>query len=134
MDGKFSVGIVFCRSVISERKHVYLFVLVSVAFSINLKRYGHLLPLFRTILLHRRALIFGMAHTHRVPHECMFLQWRSHSSIAGIINYHVFKFMVPLSDHSVLKEELAALRNKDKERHAEWSKLTTRIVNLEGKK
>ena len=42
-----------------RRKPSYLFVLASVAFSSNLKRYEHLLPLHRTILLHRRALIFG---------------------------------------------------------------------------
>ena len=64
----------------------------------------------------------------------MSSQWRSHSSIARIINYHVFKFMVHLSAHSALREELAVLRNKNKERYAEWFKLTTRIVKLEGKK
>ena len=64
----------------------------------------------------------------------MASQWMSHSSIAGIINYHVFKFMVPLSTHSALKEDLVVLLNKDKKRHAEWSKLTTRLVKLEGKK
>lgn len=64
----------------------------------------------------------------------MTLQWRSHSSIAGINNYHVFKFMVPLTAHSASKKEITVLHNKEKERHAEWSKLTTRLVKLEGKK
>ena len=64
----------------------------------------------------------------------MAAQWRSHSSIVGIINYHVFKFMVPLSAHVALKEEIVALENKDKERYAEWSKLTNRLVKLEAKK
>ena len=75
-----------------------------------------------------------MAQTHRVSQDFMASQWRSHSSIAGIINYHAFKFMVPLSAHSALKEELAVFLNKDKKRLAERSKLTTRLVKLEGKK
>ena len=80
------------------------------------------------------AYLWEMAQTHRVSQEFMAAQWRSHSSIAGIINYHVFKFMVPLSAHVALKEEIAVLKNKDKERHAEWSKLTNRLVKLEAKK
>ena len=75
-----------------------------------------------------------MAQTYRVSQEFMVSQWRSRSSIAGIINYHIFKFMVPLSAHSALKEEISVLKNKDKERHTEWSKLTTRLVKLETKK
>ena len=45
-----------------------------------------------------------------------------------------FTFMVPLSAHAALKEDIAVLKNKDKEKHAEWSKLTTRLVKLEAKK
>ena len=75
-----------------------------------------------------------MVQTHRVLQEFMASQLRSHSSIAGIINYHVFKIMVPLSAHSALKEEIAVFKNKDKETHAEWSKLTTRLVKLDAKK
>ena len=75
-----------------------------------------------------------MAQSHRVCGECMSAQWRSHSSIAGIINYHVFKFMVPLSAHNILKEELVAVKKSDKDRQTELSKLQTRLLKLENKK
>ena len=80
------------------------------------------------------AYLLAVGQTHRVSQEFTASQWRSHSSIAGIINYHLFKFMIPLSVHSALKEEIAIFKNKDKERHAEWSNLTTRLVKLEAKK
>ena len=80
------------------------------------------------------ANLWAMVQTHRVLQEFMASQLRSHSSIAGIINYHVFKIMVPLSAHSALKEEIVVLKNKDKERYTEWSNLTTRLVKLEAKK
>ena len=44
------------------------------------------------------------------------------------------KFMVPLSDHLALKEELASLRKKDNDRHIELSKMVWRVVKLEQKK
>ena len=50
------------------------------------------------------AYIWAMSQTHRVSQEFMSCQWRSHSSIARIITYYVFKFMVPLSLHNMLKE------------------------------
>ena len=61
-------------------------------------------------------------------------QWWSHSSIAGIIKYHVFKFIVPLSAHLVLKDEIASLSKTDKDRQVVLSKLVTRLVKLEQKK
>ena len=79
-----------------------------------------LLPLLRMILRHMRTVyLWAMTQTHWVSQDFMASQWRSHSSIAGIIDYHIFKFMVSLSVHSACKEELVVLRNKDKERHAE---------------
>ena len=59
----------------------------------------------------------------------MLCHWISHSSIAGIINYHVFKFIVLLSAHNLLKEELAAVKNLEKERQAELAKLAL-VSNL----
>ena len=76
----------------------------------------------------------AMAQSHHVCGEFMSAQWRSHSSIAGIINYHVFKFMVPLSAHTLLKEELVAVRKLDRERQTELSKLQSRLLKLENKK
>ena len=34
--------------------------------------------------------LWAMTQSHRVCQECMSAQWRSHSSIAGIIKHHVF--------------------------------------------
>ena len=60
--------------------------------------------------------IWDMAQTHRVSQEFMACRWISHSSIADIINYHVFKFIVPLSEKKLLKEELAAVKKLENER------------------
>ena len=80
------------------------------------------------------AYLWALTQSHRVCHEFMSVQWRSHSSITGIINYHVFKSMVPLSAHLVLKEELASLREKYNDRQIELSKMLSRVVKLEQKK
>ena len=64
------------------------------------------------------AYIWAIAQTRRVSNEFISLQWCSHSSIAGIINYHVFKFMVPLSSHFLLKKEIVSLRKADKDRQS----------------
>lgn len=42
--------------------------------------------------------------------------------------------MIPLSVHMASKEEFAAMKNKDRNRHDEWSKFTTKIVKLESEK
>ena len=80
------------------------------------------------------SYLWAMAQSHRVCGEFMSAQWRSHSSIAGIINYYVFKFIVPLSAHLVLKEDITPLRKADKDRHVQLSKLVTRLVKLEQKR
>ena len=77
---------------------------------------------------------WAMAQSHRVCGGFMSAQWRSHTSIAGIINYHVFKFMVPLSAYNLLKKQLVAVKKSDKERQTELSKLQTRLLKLENKK
>ena len=53
---------------------------------------------------------------------------------SGIINCYIFKVMIPLSVHMASKEEFAAMKNKDRNRHDEWSKFTTKIVKLESEK
>ena len=50
------------------------------------------------------------------------------------MNYHVFKFMVPLSTHTLLKEGVLSLRKLDKDRLMELSKLTTRLLKMESRK
>ena len=64
----------------------------------------------------------------------MSYQLRSHSLIVGIINYNVFRFMVPLSSHMVLKEEPVNVRKVKKDIQAELFKITTHMFKLESKK
>ena len=64
----------------------------------------------------------------------MSCQWRSHSSITGIINYHVLKLVVTLSTHNLPKDELAVVRKSEKERQFELAKLASRVLKLEHKK
>ena len=72
-----------------------------------------------------------MAQSHRVRQELMSAQWCLHYSIVRIINYHVFKFMVPLSSHLVLKEGITSLRKTDKDRQVELSiKLCARSISV----
>ena len=66
--------------------------------------------------------------------EFMSYQWCLHSSIAGIINYHIFKFMVSLSSHTTLKNKLATVRKLEKDRQVELAKLVTRVLKLESRK
>ena len=80
------------------------------------------------------SYIWAMAQAHRVSNDFMAAQWRYHASIAGIINYHVFQFMVPLSAHTLLKEKIFSLRKLDKDRQMELSKLMTRLLKMENRK
>ena len=80
------------------------------------------------------SYILTMAQARQVSNDFMAAQWRSHASIVEIINYHVFKFMVPLSAHTLLKEEVLSLRKLDKDRLVELSKLTTRLLKMESRK
>ena len=66
--------------------------------------------------------------------EFMSYQWCLHYSVAGIINYNVFKFMVSLSSHTTLKNKLATVRKLEKDRQVELAKLVTRVLKLESRK
>ena len=60
--------------------------------------------------------------------------WREHASIAGTINYHLFRFTMPLSDHKLMQDEISTLRSRDKDRQVEVSRLLTQITKLQAKK
>ena len=49
----------------------------------------------------------AMIQSHRITQDFISHRWREHPSIDGVINYHLFRFMVPLSTHNKLKEEVA---------------------------
>ena len=55
------------------------------------------------------------------------------TDITSVINYHLFRFVVPLSTHKKLKEEVASLKRTELSRQSELSKLVTRIKTLEFK-
>ena len=75
-----------------------------------------------------------LAHTLGRWREFMSHRWREHPAVAGVINYHLFRFMVPLTLHNKLKAEVGSLTKDLKERQAELSKLATRLKILETKK
>ena len=79
------------------------------------------------------SYIWAMAQSHRVAQDFMSHHWREHSAIAGVINYHLFKFMTPSSTHNLLKEEVASLKRLDREKQAEISKLQSRLIKVEKK-
>lgn len=80
------------------------------------------------------SYIWAITQIHRMSQEFMSYQWCLHSSIAGIINYHIFKFMVSLSSHTTLKNKLATVRKLEKDRQVELAKLVTRVLKLESRK
>ena len=61
-------------------------------------------------------------------------RWREHPAAVGVINYHIFRFMVPLTLHNKLKAKVLILHKDLKERQEELSKLTCRLKILETKK
>ena len=81
----------------------------------------------------KASYIWAMAQSHRVAQDFMSHHWREHSAIAGVINYHLFKFMTPSSTHNLLKEEVASLKRLDREKQAEISKLQSRMMKVEKK-
>ena len=48
-------------------------------------------------------------------------RWREHPAAAGVTNYHIFRFMVPLTLHNKLKAEVLILQKDLKERQEELS-------------
>ena len=55
------------------------------------------------------------------------------TNIADVMNYRLFRFIVPLSTHNKLKEEVASMKHAELSRQSELSKLVTRIKTLEFK-
>jgi len=78
--------------------------------------------------------LWAMVQSHRITQDFISHRWREHPSIAGVINYHLFRFMVPLSTYNKLKEEVAVLKKNEVNRQSELSKLVARVKTLEGKK
>ena len=72
--------------------------------------------------------------SHRVSGEFISQNWREHASIAGIINYHIFSFTVPLSAHKLMQNEISTLKAKDNEHQVDVSRLVTQLTTLQARK
>ena len=79
------------------------------------------------------AYLWAIAQSHRVSRVFVLHRWREHPAVAGVINFHLFRFMVPLAAHKQLQQELESLKKLDKERQAEISKISTRLKHLESR-
>ena len=77
--------------------------------------------------------LWAMIQAHRITQEFNFHRWREHLSIAGVINYHLFRFNVPLSVYNKLKGGLSLLKKNEFNRQSELSKLVFRVKALESK-
>ena len=78
--------------------------------------------------------IWTMAQSHRINSEFMSRHWREHPAVVGVINYYLFRFIVPLTLHNKLNVEVFSLHKDLKERQGELSKLASRLKILENKK
>ena len=74
-----------------------------------------------------------MVQVHRITQDFISHRWREHPFIVGAINYHIFRFMVPLSTHNKRREEVASLKCAELSRQSEISKLVTSTKTLEFK-
>ena len=79
------------------------------------------------------AYLWFIAQSHRVSRVFVGHRWREHPAVSGVINYHLFRCMVPLNSHNKLRVEFEAMKKLDTYRQAEISKLATRLKSLEGK-
>ena len=73
------------------------------------------------------SYLWAMAQAHRVPAEFIQHQWREYPSITGVINYHLFRFMVPLSAHKKLQDEMVALKKIVAATQSEVSKISSKM-------
>ena len=66
--------------------------------------------------------LWAMVQSYRIAQDFISHRWREYPSITGVINYYLFRFMVPLSTHNKLKEEVAVLKKNDFNRQSKLSK------------
>ena len=74
-----------------------------------------------------------MVQARWITQDLISHRWREHPSIAGVINYYLFRFMVPLSTHNKLKDEVATLKRAKISRQSVILKLMARMKPLESK-
>ena len=76
-------------------------------------------------------ILWILAQSRRVSSEFVSHRWRKHPVVAGVINYHLFRFMAPLLLYQKLKAEVDLLHNLLNERQTDNSKLLHRLKSLE---
>ena len=74
-----------------------------------------------------RSYIWSMDQSHLIYSDFMPHRWHEHSAVTGVINYYLFRFIVPLTLHNKLKTEITSLQMNVKDRQCELSKLTSRL-------
>ena len=77
--------------------------------------------------------LWAMVQAHRITQEFTYHRWREHLLIAGVINYHLFRFNVPLSVYNTLKGGVFLLKKNEFNGQSELFKLVSRIKALERK-
>ena len=75
--------------------------------------------------------LWVLGQSRRVSAEFVAHRWQEHPAVAGVINYHLFRFMVPLSLHHKLKAEMDAMHKLLNERQIEHCRLLNRLKSLE---
>ena len=77
--------------------------------------------------------LWTISQPHQVSNVFVSHRWRDHPAVSGVINYHLFRFVVSLNAHNKLKLEFEVIKKLDKDCQAKISKLETRLKFLEGK-
>ena len=83
------------------------------------------------IIVTAGTYLWNMIQASRITQKFSSHCWREHPLIAGVINCHLFRFMVSLSIHNKLKEEVSMLKKNELNRQSKLFKLTSRVNTLE---
>jgi len=78
--------------------------------------------------------LLSLVQSHQVSADVVAHSWREHPSITGMINYHLFRFMVPLSAFEIEKASIMNLTKLVRDQQGGITKLTNRIKALEHRK
>ena len=74
-----------------------------------------------------------MTQSNRISSELISHRRCEYPVVVGVINCHLFQFMVPLMLHNKLKAEVTSFHKDLKYRQGELSKLVSRLKILEMK-
>lgn len=66
-----------------------------------------------SVTAHAGTYVWAMVQSHKSTQDFISHRWREYSSIAGVINYHLFRFMVSLNTHNKMKEEVSVRKKNE---------------------